>query len=1188
MFTIYSIGDANFLWEVLNAVAMLTSPLNGSFTKMVMIGSLVGLLAVFFQSILNGAKEINWQHSLLGAIFFLAFIVPKEDVIIQDVYTTEVRNVDNVPLGVGMFGWITSTLGYSITTTFTQAFGYVGSDGLGFAEPLSIINTLRKNGGKAGLFQAMDASISGNTNLALTLQNYIADCTSNAVLTGKLPESELITRKIKEAIQFQSDLYGTRTYINDGDNGIWRTCTDAWNHIDANGLSSLDSNQVEAYLRAQFKMSPSNPKTAFDKINSSLQLVGGSANFSREYLEATVLDVIYKKAMLGVYSSYHDTSSAMAIQQAIQQRNEQWASEATMFNTIVKPMLTYFEGFVYAITPFAAFLLVFGAASLSIIGKYAITMIWIQTWMPILTITNLYILSAANSELSSLSGNLTSIYALDQAYQVTETWLAVGSYLAASTPLITLFLVTGSTYAMSGLAAKMGGGDSYDEKQKSPDISKQAPMVDTKANFTNSSYTGMETDMGKALASSMSISEASTSTLSAAKGDVEKDSKALNSVLSNSWQSASTQQQQYGIAESVGQAMKASGGEAYSSTLGKAKQFMEENGVSSENTDAVVGAIALTATGSVDVSSTASMLSSTKGSKKHGKKHGSEGGGEGASGTLKGALGGGYTATDTSTDKVSNGGSIKNAFMQKFGSDKSSDGRFESSIADGLVKSKGQVSSESFSDTQQEALSDSASRLSESSNTLTRAKAFNQSIGASQEINFSDTAGAYEEDQSKNRSDPNSRSNQAWSKVEGYLKNNDGERDEYQNLYQQYSDPDGVYKMNEDKAKMYAGIQTMLNGNSNGINGSLDGQEAAQQVHNILSGDSNRQTPENVPNGVSLVNGHPGHVDVGNRVPQEGSLQSAYGNRSLGNAISANTSTVEGDIQNGQQQVKSFYTDQVEQTKYDGQGMNAQASKQAISNATSNLLGDESDVSMASNIYDFFNPSDLPGLPSSQNYEDDLVNAGGLFYSHLDESGQKAVMSMMPIKQNDYANSNSFGPGYDTSNESAFEPVGMAMKESAKNAGFKNAELPEQLNNLDSNQRQEFLTIMQAMSYDNMQRAETPLEKEEASQIYDAIGGHLSNIASDAMQNTQLTSSQEEYYMANASNDSTGKDVAKTKMLHDRLELVGRDEPTQLDLDIIDKTTERLENASKAGEQAPAYLNSIQALNIAERNAQVE
>ncbi len=185
---------------------------------------------------------------------------------------------------------------------------------------------------------------------------------------------------------------------------------------------------------------------------------------------------MYYEAAAGRYQDLQDYGSALMINQAIQQRNTQWAAEQSMFMSVVRPMLTFFEGFVYAITPIMGFIIVMGSMGMTLAGKYFQTVLWIQLWMPVLSITNLFIHTAATNEMASLSTpGLNSMYALSSTGDTHSTELdRYGGMLAAATPIISLFIVTGSTYAFTSLANRVNGSDHVNEKIQSPDALNQS------------------------------------------------------------------------------------------------------------------------------------------------------------------------------------------------------------------------------------------------------------------------------------------------------------------------------------------------------------------------------------------------------------------------------------------------------------------------------------------------------------------------------------------------------------------------------------------------------------------------------------------------------------------------------------------------------------------------------------------
>lgn len=111
--TIYSVGDAAFLEQILLSVAMLTG--TNDFTRAASIGLLVALIIIGFQSLMGGGKELNVHQAFVGWIAFSILFVPTTTVVIEDNVSGSVRVVDNVPFGVGAAGasfqlWVINSL----------------------------------------------------------------------------------------------------------------------------------------------------------------------------------------------------------------------------------------------------------------------------------------------------------------------------------------------------------------------------------------------------------------------------------------------------------------------------------------------------------------------------------------------------------------------------------------------------------------------------------------------------------------------------------------------------------------------------------------------------------------------------------------------------------------------------------------------------------------------------------------------------------------------------------------------------------------------------------------------------------------------------------------------------------------------------------------------------------------------
>ncbi len=152
--TIHSIGDAQFLSQVLNAVAMIIG--TNDFVQLVSIGLLLGAIIVVLQGLFRGAREIPWHQLLLGWILYACMFVPTTTVIVEDAYTGKAYSVDNVPIGVAFAGSMISNVGYGITNLFETAYGDVRGISEGtFAEPLADLECRSPHASDVRVLQAL-------------------------------------------------------------------------------------------------------------------------------------------------------------------------------------------------------------------------------------------------------------------------------------------------------------------------------------------------------------------------------------------------------------------------------------------------------------------------------------------------------------------------------------------------------------------------------------------------------------------------------------------------------------------------------------------------------------------------------------------------------------------------------------------------------------------------------------------------------------------------------------------------------------------------------------------------------------------------------------------------------------------------------------------------------------------------
>jgi hypothetical protein len=491
---IYSIGDSAYLQQILNAVAMLTG--SGDFMVMVKIGFMVGMLVIVFQAIVEGGQGISFQNALIGWVLFSLLYGPTATVNINDVYNGQVRSVANVPYGVAAAGSMISTIGYRLTQLFEQTFSTPTMTSNGFASALQILAKVRQ-ANLDGLSLGQVNSPNPGDDIYRSWENYVKDCTLVGVDLNQLSLQSIYSQPVPTlALKFDSDNFGTQIHVNGAVTSP--TCTEAWptlvqatntpqfwDGLDSLMMTRLDPNNNIITSAVQTE----------SLIDSALTQLNLSSLGARQYMIATVLLPALEDAIVGKSLSEQAFTHAVMARDAVEKRNSIWTAEQSLFFSIVRPLLTFLEGFVYAITPLMAFLIGIGAFGIAVAGKYFLTLIWIQLWMPTLAIINLYINMTASNQLAGLAvaqsmpiPSFGGIYELDKALQ---NYLATGAMLSAAVPAISLMLVYGGSVAAVNLARRVEGRAHIDPTVATPSTVANAPVLANAAMYTSDMAGGM-------------------------------------------------------------------------------------------------------------------------------------------------------------------------------------------------------------------------------------------------------------------------------------------------------------------------------------------------------------------------------------------------------------------------------------------------------------------------------------------------------------------------------------------------------------------------------------------------------------------------------------------------------------------------------------------------------------------------
>lgn len=485
MFDIISIGNSELLVAVLNGLAILTA-VDGpaGYGGLVALGLLIGLIIAVARGIVTQRLDIQWV--LVGWMLYSVLFVPKVTVTVEDVYTGDTTVVDNVPLGVGAIGGVTSTIGITLTEAFGTAFAFPSMTTSGYSDALDIVNAMRN----MDYGDANDGSAVGNSpdiDFQRTLRSYLQDCVLFDLSLDLAGPGGVSWEQLRNStdlladIQVNSSVWFTTTYLEAGNpDGSTQTCTDAYADILVFTQASFRP-AWHLYIADQLGLDD-----AVVEVQEAMDALFGPGKIAQDFMLNALLKRELELAELGYHAAADNTPGVIMRTQALEQRRAQWATEQSLFLEVAVPLIAYIEAFFYAVSPFMAFLFTLGSAGITLFVRYLLLAVWIQLWMPVLAVNNLYLHLGASRKLQAIDAggtDVVSILGMESVWTETSTWIATGGMMAAATPLLTLMLISGSYFAFTRMTDRMAGGDFVNERITAPDIMQPAAVATAGAMF---------------------------------------------------------------------------------------------------------------------------------------------------------------------------------------------------------------------------------------------------------------------------------------------------------------------------------------------------------------------------------------------------------------------------------------------------------------------------------------------------------------------------------------------------------------------------------------------------------------------------------------------------------------------------------------------------------------------------------
>ena len=512
MYHIISIGDEAFLYKIFQFLAMLNSNGTDLYARLGMLSALIGIILVILTAITSNGRQFPLGGYAVVIALFLLFFGQTTSVELEDFYTGRTDIVQDVPLGTAIVGSIVSNAGVAIIQYFQTGTSVPGSSTLSPQYALDALMAYRN---------LSDGTYCGRGTTAMcnwsrTFQSYVANCV--------LPEYKLrggwwngdpkTASNLLSALNVADLGFVTNDYLGSspGSTSTGQVSNCANTYADLNQTWNNPQTGIAAGFSGLLKINTTNGDTPADELGNAFAALGaqttqpGQQGGQSSSLPALLQDAsqsgvqsvenavganLLARGLANGFRDANQVGEAGLIESAANQRNVQFAAQSTLFTRTLRATMTFFEGVIYGLAPFLAFLIPLGPIGFRYAGRYLQLLVWLFLWMPLLSFVNLFEIMSVLREMNALLpaiGNapLISAIGINQIEYTVSDWVGIGAYLTTAVVGLSGFVVFGSVAAFQGVAAEANAPTSLDPGMIAPDIMSTAPPLQMGSQYSAS------------------------------------------------------------------------------------------------------------------------------------------------------------------------------------------------------------------------------------------------------------------------------------------------------------------------------------------------------------------------------------------------------------------------------------------------------------------------------------------------------------------------------------------------------------------------------------------------------------------------------------------------------------------------------------------------------------------------------
>lgn len=443
-FVFYAYWNGNQIRDLFEGLVSVT---NGSgFVQLAAFLVVTGMVACLLIGAVKGEGRSVISYFACAVLFWFVAIVPKATVVIEDVRSQTVYNVDNVPLSMAFFASASSRIGHWLTQAYETAFipaDVAKYSSFGAVYPQRVMEVLQRTG---------PVTVQGRETLQAVLKNCV------------LPEVVLDSRKADEAMA-SSDLW---TLIK-GDgwvnparlavmpDGSVLKCPAAVAELEQ-VLVNVEIPALKRWVHVKLDPQAVNPSTSIAaSITQTENLLLGISRSAESSLKHSLMLTALPKVMSG-HAVTVAGPAAMASTLARAQGNLageiNYRTMAKMAEDALPKIRNALEFVVIAMFPVVALIaLVSGSGMAGVVRSYVTLLLTVQLWPALSSVVNYLVIAHDLHPFTLLAQNFggSSLQAATLIRETGASSQAVAGALLCAVPVISYALVRAGDMAVGQL-----------------------------------------------------------------------------------------------------------------------------------------------------------------------------------------------------------------------------------------------------------------------------------------------------------------------------------------------------------------------------------------------------------------------------------------------------------------------------------------------------------------------------------------------------------------------------------------------------------------------------------------------------------------------------------------------------------------------------------------------------------------